>query len=47
MQSIKSKSIILQQIIQYIPGHLVDKLAKEYGITKKARTFSPSSFHAI
>lgn len=43
MQSIKSKSIILQQIIQYIPGHLVDKLAKEYGITKKARTFSPFS----
>jgi hypothetical protein len=43
MQSTKSKSIILQQIIQYIPGHLVDKLAKEYGITKKARTFSPFS----
>jgi hypothetical protein len=43
MQSIRGKSIILQQIIQYIPGHLVNKLAKEYEIDKKARTFSPFS----
>ncbi len=43
MQSIRSKSIILQQIIHYIPGHLVDKLSKEYGISKKSRTFSPFS----
>lgn len=31
MQSIRSKSIILQKIIHYIPGHLVDKLADDMG----------------
>ncbi len=43
MQSIRSKSIILHQIIQYIPGHFVSKLAKECKVEKKARTFSPFS----
>lgn len=43
MQSIRSNSIILQQIIHYIPGHLVDKLADEDGITKKAKKFRPFS----
>ncbi len=43
MQSTRSKSIILHQIIQYIPGHLVNNLAKECKVDKKARTFSPFS----
>jgi len=47
MQSIRSKSIILQQIIQYIPGHLANKLAKEYEMDKKAKDVQSHSNDAL
>lgn len=34
---------ILRQICNFIPNHLVPKLARETGVDKKARTFSPWS----
>lgn len=34
---------VLAQLCKLIPGHLVGKLAREYGVDKKARTFSPWS----
>jgi len=39
----RNKYAILQQICQLIPTHLVPKLAKKFGVDKKARTFSPWS----
>jgi len=43
MRPAKHKYTILQQICQYIPGHLVPKLARSFGADKKARSFSPWS----
>ncbi len=34
---------VLAQLCKLIPGHLVSKVAREYGVDKKARTFSPWS----
>jgi hypothetical protein len=34
---------ILKQICELIPGHLVPKLAREYGVDRKSRTFDPWS----
>jgi len=34
---------LLRQICNFIPNHLVPKLARETGVAKKARTFSPWS----
>jgi len=39
----RSKFAVLPQICNLIPGHLVPKLARETGVDKKARTFSPWS----
>ena len=38
-----SKFTILRQICNYIPQHLVPKLARETGVEEQARTFSPWS----
>jgi len=46
MKPAKHQYTILKQICQYIPAHLVSKLARSFGIDKKARTFSPWS-HVI
>ncbi len=42
----RSKYAILQQVCQLIPSHLVPKLATQFDVDKKARTFSPWS-HVI
>ncbi len=34
---------VLAQLCKLISGHLVSKVAREYGVDKKARTFSPWS----
>ncbi|MCP5120122.1 MAG: DUF4372 domain-containing protein, partial [bacterium] len=34
---------VLAQLCKLIPGHLVSKVAREHGVDKKARTFSPWS----
>jgi hypothetical protein len=39
----KTNLSVLNQICKLIPGHLVSKLAREHGVDKKARTFSPWS----
>ncbi len=39
----KSKVCVLKQLCNFIPGHLVAKLARQFGVDKKARTFSPWS----
>jgi hypothetical protein len=39
----KTNLSVLEQICKLIPGHLVAKLAREHGVDKKARTFSPWS----
>ena len=39
----RSKYAILQQVCQLIPPYLVARLAKEHGVDKQARTFSPWS----
>jgi len=39
----KSKVCVLQQLCNFIPGYLVAKLARQYGVDKKARSFSPWS----
>ena len=43
MKPAKHKYTTLKQICQYIPVHLVPKLARAFGADKKARTFSPWS----
>jgi len=43
MKSARSKFSTLQQICAHIPGHLVAKLARKYGVDEQARTFSPWS----
>ena len=39
----KSKICVLAQVCKLIPGHLVSKIARKYGVDKQARTFSPWS----
>jgi len=39
----RSQFPVLRQICNLIPGHLVPRLARETGVDKKARTFSPWS----
>lgn len=39
----RSQFAVLRQICNLIPSHLVPKLARESGVDKKARTFSPWS----
>lgn len=34
---------ILKQLCNLIPGHMVDRLAEEYGVDEQSRTFSPWS----
>ena len=46
MKSARSKFSTLNQICQYIPGHLVAKLARKHGVDEQARTFTPWS-HVI
>ncbi len=36
----KSKFCVLAQVCNLIPGHLVSKLARKYGIETQARTFT-------
>ncbi len=43
MKSARSKFSTLDQICQYIPGHLVAKLARKHGVEEQARTFTPWS----
>src|SRR2546421_9545540 len=38
-----SKFAVLRQLCNYIPAHLVPRLARETGVDEKARTFSPWS----
>ncbi len=38
-----SKLTVLRQICNYIPNHLIPKLARDYGIDEQSRTFSPWS----
>ena len=39
----KSKVCVLKQLCNFIPGHLVARLARQFGVDKKARSFSPWS----
>ena len=39
----KSKLPVITQLCKLIPPHLVAKLARKYGVDKKARTFTPWS----
>jgi hypothetical protein len=43
MKSSKRKITVLSQVCKLIPGHLVDKLAKKYGVDRQTRTFTPWS----
>ena len=43
MKPVKHQYTILKQICQHIPAHLVSKLARSFGVDKKARSFSPWS----
>ena len=43
MKPAKHNYTILKQICQHIPAHLVPKLARSFGVDKKARSFSPQS----
>ncbi len=43
MKPAKHQYTILNQICQHIPAHLVGKLARSFGVDKKARSFSPWS----
>jgi hypothetical protein len=43
MKPAKHQYTILKQICQYIPAHLAGKLARSFGVDKKARSFSPWS----
>jgi len=43
MKSSKRNITVLKQLCNLIPSHLVPKLAREHGVDKKARTFSPWS----
>ncbi|MBW8015301.1 MAG: IS4 family transposase [Planctomycetes bacterium] len=43
MKPAKHQYTILKQICNHIPAHLVPKLARSFGVDKKARSFSPWS----
>ncbi|MCP4123129.1 MAG: DUF4372 domain-containing protein, partial [Bacteroidetes bacterium] len=43
MKPAKHNYTILNQICQLIPPHLVTKLARDFGVEKKSRSFSPWS----
>lgn len=43
MESARHQFSILKQICEFIPGHLVQKLAREHGVDKKCRKFDPWS----
>ena len=43
MKPVKDKCSVLKQVCELIPRNLVAKLAKEHGVDKKSRTFSPWS----
>ena len=43
MPPLKHKYTILKQICQHIPANLVPKLAREHGVDKQSRSFSPWS----
>lgn len=43
MKSARWQFSTLQQICTFIPGHLVAKLAREHGVDKQARSFTPWS----
>jgi len=43
MRPAKHNFTVLKQICQNIPAHLVSNLSREYGVDKKARSFSPWS----
>jgi len=42
-QPSRSKLSVLSQLCKWIPPHLVPKVAREYGVDEKARTFTPWS----
>ena len=37
----RGKYAILKQLCELIPPYLISKLAREHGVDKQARTFSP------
>lgn len=39
----RDNASVLHQLCKFIPGHLVSKLARRYGVDKHARTFTPWS----
>ena len=39
----RGKYAILKQLCELIPPYLISKLAREHGVDKQARTFSPWS----
>lgn len=43
MNAARAKFTTLKQICDLIPPHLIPKLAKEYGVDEKCRTFDPAS----
>ena len=43
MESTRGKFSIVKQVCEVIPPYLVPRLAKEFGVHKKSRTFSPWS----
>ena len=43
MKPARSNFTIIKQICELIPGHLVNKLAKEYGVDKRSRKITPWS----
>lgn len=43
MKPTRSKTTILRQVMSYIPGYLVSKLAHQYGVDEKSRKFTPWS----
>jgi Domain of unknown function (DUF4372) len=43
MKPAKSKFTVLKQICELMPRNLVGKLAREYGVDKKSRQFTPWS----
>ena len=43
MKSIRTNISTLRQIVELIPGHLVNKLSRKHGVDKKSRKFTPWS----
>jgi len=46
MNPSKHKMTVLAQIFKLIPRNLIPKLAKEHGVDKRSRTFSPVRMRA-